>query len=975
MKILKTTILFVSALLVLQGLLLFPGSGNRKAYAASISVPDIMITEITPDTRTLNTTSGTPDAFEFIELYNSTNVAINLKNYEVIYQWDSNQETHQINADMIIQPKATLVVWISSVASANLADFNRNFGVSLSPSQIFRYIDDGMSNTQNRTLFIANPNHTILSSAGYTATDVHENKGIMYAFPLDGGSVMRKISNNTNASPGVVEEQQVPPLLPPLMITEITPNSLKVDGTSGTPDAFEYIELYNTTDFPILLQNHKIVYQKENSQESWPISANKTIAAKSTMVIWIHEVNGTATLSDFNQNYGTTLTSSQVYMIYDDGLANESARTISIANSSGMAISTASYVPADVHENKGIVYRFPNDGSNIMRKTNNSSLGTPGSLVNGQLPVVQHVPTGLQSSPGTNQVTLSWTPITGAGITSYLIYVNGVYHSSVPSNQHIASVSGLEDDMTYAFQVSSVDSSEQESLKSDIVTCAPKLESITQESYVPPQTGSFPEYGRWFNEATPAGYIPGLAQNFVPQGIGYVSSENWYLISAYRQDGKPSMLSVVNASTGQMVKAMSIYFSDGRPYPGHAGGVTVSTSNVWISSDGYLYRIPLQEIINASDGSHIHIQDKFATGTRSSFATYNNGVLWSGEFHSGTEYPTNASHTLTATDGTVQSAWMTGFILDPQTDRIPSGKLVDENTPVTPDYILSTIDNIQGAAIVSDQRIVLTRVNGGRYTDSTIYSYTDFLSNPPDTHVTVNSSSVPVWFLDSNTQTAVLNAPPLAEGITTSGHSLGIVFESGTSRFKADGKYPTDNIWRVETVPKLLITEITPDSLKADGTSGTPDAFEFIELYNTTDSPINLKGYNVIYQTDSSQWNWEITSNKTIPAKGTFVIWVHQPSVSATLDDFNQNYGTALTASQVYQYNDNGMSNSFERTISIADANGNPISTASYLPSDINENDGIRYLYPLDGSIKLRKSASNTLGTPGSVSSEQVPAW
>lgn len=975
MKILKTTILFVSAWLVLQGLLLFPGSGNQKAYAASISVPAIMITEITPDTRTLDTNSGTPDAFEFIELYNSTNTAINLKNYEVIYQWSSNLETHPINADMIIQPKAALVVWISSVASATLADFNRNYGVSLSPSQIFRYIDDGMSNSQNRTLFIADPNHTILSSANYTPTDVHENKGIMYAFPLDGGSVMRKISNNANASPGVVEEQQVPPDLPPLMITEITPDSLKVDGTSGAPDAFEYIELYNTTDSPILLQNHNIVYQKGTSQETWPISANLTIDAKSTMVIWIHKVNGTATLSDFNQNYGTALTSSQVYMVYDDGLANDSARTISIANSSGMAISTASYVPADVHENKGIVYRFPIDGSNIMRKTDNSSLGTPGSLDIGQVPAAQHVPTGLQASPGTHQVALSWTPITGAGITSYSIYVNGVYHSSVPSSQHTASISGLEDDMTYAFQVSSVDSSEQESLKSDIVTCAPKVESITQESYASPPAGSFPEYGRWFNEATPVGYIPGLAQNYVPQGIGYVSSKDWYLISSYRQDGKPSMLSVVNATTGQMVKAMSIYFSDGRPYPGHAGGVTVSTSNVWISSDGYLYRIPLQDLIDVSDGSPIYIQDKFATGTRSSFTTYYNGVLWSGEFHSGTDYPTHASHTLTATDGTVQAAWMTGFILDPLTDRIPSGKWVDENTPVTPDYILSTVDNIQGAAFVSDHRIALTQVKGGRHTDSIIYSYTHYLSNPPDTHVTVNGSSVPLWFLDSNAQTAALSVPPLAEGITTSGHRMGIVFESGTSRFKADGKYPTDNIWRVDTVPKLLITEITPDSLKEDGTSGTPDAFEFIELYNTTDSPINLNGYNLIYQTDSSQWSWEIASNKTIPAKGTFVIWVHQPSVSATLNDFNQNYGTALTASQVYPYIDNGMANTFARTLSIADPDGNPISTASYLPSDVGENDGIQYLYPLDGSLHLRKSASSTFATPGSVSSEQVPAW
>lgn len=38
------------------------------------------------------------------------------------------------------------------------------------------------------------------------------------------------------------------------------------------------------------------------------------------------------------------------------------------------------------------------------------------------------------------------------------------------------------------------------------------------------------------------------------------------------------------------------------------------------------------------------------------------------------------------------------------------------------------------------------------------------------------------------------------------------------------------------SVPNLMITEITPDSKKLDSGTGTPDAFEFIELYNNTGS-------------------------------------------------------------------------------------------------------------------------------------------
>src|SRR5699024_8690650 len=72
-----------------------------------------------------------------------------------------------------------------------------------------------------------------------------------------------------------------------------------------------------------------------------------------------------------------------------------------------------------------------------------------------------------------------------------------------------------------------------------------------------------------------------------------------------------------------------------------------------------------------------------------------------------------------------------------------------------------------------------------------------------------------------------------------------------------------------ENMPRLLITEITPDTANVSGS----DAYEFIEIYNNTDQPINLKDYQLTYgYPDGLEADWDLTEDKEIASEESFIV-------------------------------------------------------------------------------------------------------
>lgn len=180
-----------------------------------------------------------------------------------------------------------------------------------------------------------------------------------------------------------------------------------------------------------------------------------------------------------------------------------------------------------------------------------------------------------------------------------------------------------------------------------------------------------------------------------------------------------------------------------------------------------------------------------------------------------------------------------------------------------------------------------------------------------------------------------------------------------------------------QTMPKLLITELTPDTANMNGA----DAYEFIEIYNNTDQPINMKDYQIIYRypTETADQIWDITDDKVIDSQESFIVWIHNDgNQQATLDDFNEQYGLELTEDRVAIIQSAGLANGSERTLILADEFGNEIVQASYNDGsdDVFTDRGVMYKNPSKGNtmqkVGVAESISPLTVFPGQVPNEPV---
>ncbi|CAM3298279.1 S-layer-like y domain-containing protein [Paenibacillus lupini] len=176
-------------------------------------------------------------------------------------------------------------------------------------------------------------------------------------------------------------------------------------------------------------------------------------------------------------------------------------------------------------------------------------------------------------------------------------------------------------------------------------------------------------------------------------------------------------------------------------------------------------------------------------------------------------------------------------------------------------------------------------------------------------------------------------------------------------------------------VPGLLVTEIVPDSTNINVSGKDWDAYEFVELYNNTTSPISLSDYKLLYRyTDSTKPDgvWELPSSAVIPPLSNVVFWVmNGANKDLKAEDFNANYQTSLVENtNLFRIDGgDGMANGGQRKIVIASKTGKEIAEAFYeTDAQTVVNKGIFYQYPVDGTNKMKLSnAGVNAATPGTV--------
>lgn len=169
----------------------------------------------------------------------------------------------------------------------------------------------------------------------------------------------------------------------PLQITEVLPDS---DNISGS-DAYEFIEIANTTNQDIAFDDYELAYCYPDSKTStiWPASpANITIPAGDTLVFWIKNgLNDELTAKDFNAYFNTALTMGrELVEIYSAGLANSGARGLEIRTKTGLPINRIFYnlKGKEVVKNRAFQYG-PTPGKPLEQSLLGLAQPSPGSLI------------------------------------------------------------------------------------------------------------------------------------------------------------------------------------------------------------------------------------------------------------------------------------------------------------------------------------------------------------------------------------------------------------------------------------------------------------------------------------------------------------------------------------------------------------------------------------------------------------------
>lgn len=285
--------------------------------------------------------------------------------------------------------------------------------------------------------------------------------------------------------------------------------------------------------------------------------------------------------------------------------------------------------------------------------------------------------------------------------------------------------------------------------------------------------------------------VPGLKQNFIPQGICRWDEKNLILISGYFQPltgNHSAALLAVNEDTGKMAGEYTLTDSAGRDLGGHFSGIAITERDLYITGRRCLYRIPLTVLSNAQPRAALQVAEVISLHMSVDACNYSAGELWVCEYYQAENYPLDGTHKTICADKAVHHAWMVGCA-------------VEDGLQIK--CVMSIPDKIQGITKLSDGRFLMSQ-SYGRANPSAVLIYRDPRTQPPDAVVEFNGESVPLWHLDSRYFQDSLSAPPMSEGCCAAKDGAYFVFESASYYYnRLDPRnrsvHPMDTIWYLPT--------------------------------------------------------------------------------------------------------------------------------------------------------------------------------
>ncbi len=304
------------------------------------------------------------------------------------------------------------------------------------------------------------------------------------------------------------------------------------------------------------------------------------------------------------------------------------------------------------------------------------------------------------------------------------------------------------------------------------------------------------DYKNFFKEFKADFTIPGLLEGIIPQGICYIGELDAFAISGYYEDGLyPSMIMLVDEDSGKFIKAFPLQNVDGNDYFGHAGGLTASEDYIYITSEDTCYICEIDSLKHLKNGEVLKFRSNFKLNTFGSFACYNDGILWTGDFiESSDKGRENSRKITTLGSGETFYAYCEGYILK---NGLPDVKKINSETNgYIPDYLLAIPEQVQGMSFTRSGKLVFS-TSYGRKNDSKLYVFDDVFLTERVGIYKIEETEIDILACSSDLLKETIIAPPMAEGITESENGQYIIFESGAEKYRNHrGKYPTDKAFK-----------------------------------------------------------------------------------------------------------------------------------------------------------------------------------
>ncbi|CAG7650772.1 hypothetical protein PAESOLCIP111_06172 [Paenibacillus solanacearum] len=989
-------------LAMVAGILISLSSATTVSVFAAVT-PVLTITEIHPNSTGI-------EAYEFIEIKNNSSSSVDLANYKVDYERvGASTKVWDMTTSQTLAAGAVEVIWIfqNDSVGKTKADFKANFSISIPDSQI--YILDvravgagtGLENTGLKSIVLKSDSGTEVSRAAYndqtgndtgTTVDGGENKSAVYEFPQylnDGNKTMRKVARGSAPSPG---GSYTAAEAPSIWITEMMPNPVD--------DGFEYIELYNNTTSDINLSGYK--FKRVNDSITWTFGSF-TLPAKGYAAVWIFNNLSTGyTTADFNNHYNTNLSSTQLYKLdlgTYSGLWNSAGpNTYEILNSSGTVICSASYNDAGTttdasFEDRSILYDYPVTNTKMMRKVANDQYATPGEPYNmfyGQL----HSHTSYSDGVQTPNDAYLWARDKGHAdffaVTDHSHYFDNVndwanstewtdlkqkadyYYNE---NKYV-SIAGYE--MTWHnptgrwghMNVFNTDWFEyKENLKMNMPAFLDKLNQSPAgfAQFNHPMLTEWDNTKKW-DYWTPERdnqvalieindpkeqydtYIHALDKGWhvAPTNNGDNHSANWIT----RDNNRTVILAprLNRDALFDAIRARRTYAS-------------------WGDSD-----IRINYRINGKDmGSRLTGQSSLAVKVDVYNQNADNISKISVIANGGTVVASQTYSTNKVSFSTTLSPnYKYYFIRVDQADgdwAVTAPIWIEDPIPAQLSMDLKA-SSVSGVPVKVNANVKNT--SGSSMSNVIVDFYKDTISGTPKGSTTISSIGA------GATGTASLEWNP---GITGNYTIIARVTIPGSPARYLVGK---------AVVPELIITELGVNTTNgADPNNSQYELYDFAEIYNNSKNTINLSGYKITIgpTTGSSRYTFDISGTFNIPSHSAGIIWFKNPqNTSLTVSDFNSNFGTSLTSSQIYSVStsEEGPSGYLvngggARQVWIIKDNGDIVTMSEYssgldLKLDTTqENKSIMFSYPTDGTYANNKLNYDQPPTPGSVSSSQYP--